>query len=135
MRITAIVVAALLTATLCGCGSQPEQLGDSSASAVSALRTSALALELDADGRAWRPSIDTALADALTELGDASRSTIELVPADAHKEQARDEVADKLQQALTVVAGARAALAQGEPLAPWVERLEDAASALEETAR
>jgi hypothetical protein len=134
MRITAIAVAALLAAALCGCASQSEQLADASASGVAAVRSSALALELEAGGQAWRPASDTALVDALGELGDASRSTLELVPGDARQQKERDRVADELQRAVRTVAAARVALARGEDLAPWVTRLDEAADALEKAA-
>lgn len=131
MKLVGLVVAALLTCTLCACAAQGEQLADASASGVSAVRTSSLALELVADGRQWRPAADTALADALTELGDAHRAVIELVPGDAEQERSRDRVADAVQQALDTVAGARAALARGDGLEPWVAQLDDAADELE----
>jgi hypothetical protein len=134
MRITAIAVAALLAAALCGCASQSEQLADASASGVAAVRSSALALELDADGRAWRPASDTVLADALGELGDATRSTLDLVPGDARQEKARDRVADELQRAVRTVAAARVALAQGGDLDSWIAKLDEAADVLEKAA-
>ena len=128
----AIAAAALLAAcTLCGCATQTEQLADAAASGVSAVRSSALALELVDDGRAWRPASDTALADALTELNDAHRTLIELVPRAASAQKSRDRVAEELQHALGTVAAARAALARDDDLAPWIDRLEQAADALE----
>jgi hypothetical protein len=131
MRLLGLIVAAVLACVLCGCATQAEQLTDASASGVSAVRSSALALELAADGREWRHASDTALADALTELSDAHRTLIELVPGDAEQEQARDSVADALQRALGAVAGARAALAHGDELDGWIAQLDDAADALE----
>jgi hypothetical protein len=131
MRVIGLVLAALLSCMLCACATQGEQLTDASASGVSAVRSSALALELAADDREWRPASDTALADALTELDDAHGTLIELVPGDAEQQKARDRVADALQRALDTVAGARVALAHDDPLEGWITQLEDAATALE----
>jgi|GEM_PF-3272150 len=131
MRVIALVVAVALACALGGCASHEEQVTDATSAGVSAVRDSALALELAADGREWPPASDTALADALTELGDAHRTLLELVPTAEGEQGTRDRAATALDDALDTVAGARAALARGDDLAPWIDRLEQAAEALE----
>lgn len=126
-------VAALLIASLCGCAAPQEQLADAASAGVAAVRSSALALELEADGRAWRTASDTVLIDALSELDDAHRSTLELVPGDDREQERRDRVADALQHALRTVAGARVALARGAGLDAWITELGASADALEAT--
>jgi len=130
MRVVALVVGVVLACTLCGCTSPGERVTDAASAGVSAVRSSALALQLAADGREWPPASDTALVDALGELGDARRSLVEAVPGDEHERVARDRAAAALDDAVGAVAAARAALARGEELGPWVDRLEDAADAL-----
>lgn len=132
-RAALAAVAALLVAALCGCATPDEQLTDAASAGVSAVRSSALALELEADGRAWRPASDTVLVDALSELDDAHRSTLELVPENDQEQEHRDRLADELQHALRTVAGARVALARGAQLEAWITELDASADALEAT--
>lgn len=130
-RMLAAATALTLTATLAACASVDDTLGDAADSGVAAAGSSAIALRLQAEGKAIRPLTDTALADALTELTDASRTVIELTPGDPDAEQRRDAVEDALRDALDAVAGARAALGRGDATDRWEDRLEDARDELE----
>jgi len=127
----ATVLAAML---LTGCAAVGDTLHDAADAGVAAVASSSLALELHADGRALTPLTDTVLADAITELTDASTTVVELTPATASEEQQRDDVEHALRTALDAVTGARAALARGGAMADWPAELDAARAQLEEAA-
>jgi len=124
----------LTAALLSGCAATSDTLRDASEAGVSAVGSSSLALELHADGQALTPLTDTVLADAITELTDASLTVVELTPATASEEQQRDDVEQALREALDAVTGARAALAQGGAMSDWPAELDAARADLEEAA-
>jgi hypothetical protein len=126
-----VVALALAAALLTGCASTPDTLRAATDSGIAAVGSSSLALELHADGRALTPLTDTVLADAITELTDASLTVVELTPATASEEQQRDAVEQALRDALDAVTGARAALAQGGAMSEWPADLDSARSELE----
>ncbi len=130
-RMAAAAAALALAATLSACASVDDTLRDAADSGVAATGGAAIAASLQADGRAFGPATDTVFADAITELGDASRTVIELTPGDRRAEHDRDAVDRALRRALDTVAGARAALARGERLDRWADRLEAARDELD----
>lgn len=127
----AIVLAATL---LSGCAATADTLRGAADSGIAATASSALALELHADGQALTPLTDTVLADAITELTDASLTVVELTPATASEEQQRDDVEHALRTALDAVTGARAALARGGAMDDWPAELDAARAGLEDAA-
>ena len=133
-RLLSLVGTIALAAGLTACASVDDTLGDATASGVAVTGSSALALELYADGGVLRPTVDTALADAITELTDASRTVLELTPGDPDAEDRRDGVERALRDALDAVVGARAAVARGEAAREWADRLDTARDALAEVA-
>jgi hypothetical protein len=133
-RLLLAVVATALVASLTACASPRDTLHDATDAGVSAVASSAIAAQLHASGDAITPATDTALSDALTELTDASRTVLELTPGATETEERRDTVEEALREATDTVVGARAALARGEGLGPWVNRLEAARDALEQAA-
>lgn len=133
-RLLCAVVATALVASLTACASPGDTLNEATDAGVSAVASSAIAAELHASGNAITPATDTALSDALTELTDASRTVLELTPGDTDTEDRRDTVEEALREAIDTVVGARAALARGEGLGPWVDRLTTARDALEKAA-
>lgn len=129
-RILSAVVATALVASLTACASLGDTLKYATDAGVAATGSSAIAAELHASGSAITPATDTVLSDALTELTDASRTVLELKPTDTGSENRRDTVEKALREAIDTVVGARAALARGDGLDRWVERLETARDAL-----
>ncbi|MFT4283840.1 MAG: hypothetical protein QM598_03280 [Protaetiibacter sp.] len=131
-RMLPAVAALALAASLTACASLDDALGDAADSGVAAAGSSAIAARLQASGRALDRPTDTVFGDAITELTDASRAVLELTPADPDAERRRDAVERALRDALDEVAGARAALARGDDLTEWVDRLQAARDGLEE---
>jgi hypothetical protein len=133
-RILAALLATVLVASLTACASVDDALGDAADAGASAAGSAAIAAGLHTDGRALTPFTDTVLADAVGELTDASRTVLELTPDDPDDETARDAVERALRDGIDAVTGARAALARGDDLGPWVDRLEATRDALAKAA-
>lgn len=131
MRKRLVVVLALAAALLTGCAPVSETLADAADAGIAAVGSSSLAIELHAEGDALTPLTDTVLADAITELTDASLTVVELTPATASEEEQRDAVEEALRDALDAVTGARAALAQGGAMGDWPAELDAARAELE----
>lgn len=128
---SAVAAALALAAVLAACAQLDDTLRDAADSGVAATGSSAIAAEQHDAGRLLTPTADTVFADAITELTDASRTVLELTPSDAETADRRDAVEEALREALDAVTGARAALARGDALDGWGERLERARDALE----
>ena len=132
MQKTSAVALALAAAMLTGCAATTDTLRDAADAGISAVGSSSLALELHADGGAPTPLTDTVLADAITELTDASLTVAELTPTTGSEEQQRDAVEQALREALHAVTGARADLAQGGAMGDWPAQLDAARAQLEQ---
>jgi hypothetical protein len=133
-RILAALLATVLVASLTACASVDDALGNAADAGAAAAGSAAIAAGLHTDGRALTPLTDTVLADAVGELTDASRTVLELTPDDPDDETARDAVERALRDGIDAVTGARAALARGDDLGPWVDRLEATRDALAKAA-
>ncbi len=130
-RTRAVAAALALTAALSACASIDDTLRDAADTGVAAVGSSAIAAEQHESERLLGPPTDTVFSDAIAELTDASRAVLELTPADADAADRRDDVEHALREALDVVTGARAALARGDALDGWAERLRAARDGLE----
>ena len=139
-RCGAALIASLLTLTLCGCVASRQQPGQADAAvesalelASSAVETTTLTVTLLDDDRLTSAVADTAIADQIGELADASAALTTLVPPDDDSASARADGLTAVAQATAAVVAARAFVARdaGAELSDAGEVPADASAAVD----